>query len=134
MRYKKIFGTKGLHIRSKIEILDNSGIKRVRMITSFNRRGVYRRYYSAGIGDIILGSVIKGKAKFKGDQVKVLILTQKKPFKNLNGETVQFSYNGGVVLKDSDDLELRGNKISGIHLKEMSQILSKISSYSDYLI
>ena len=100
MKYKKIFNSKAIHIRSIIKIIDNSGIKEVRMITTFGKKGVYRRYFSAGIGDIVMGSVIKGKAKFKGNKVKVLIMTQKKPFKRLNGEWIFFNYNGGVILKD----------------------------------
>lgn len=79
-----------------IDIIDNSGAKKVRCFHVFGSTG--KRY--ATVGETIKGSVIdllpNGKLK-KGEIVDVIIVGTKKAVKRKDGSYVAFDRNAGVI-------------------------------------
>ena len=61
---------------------------------------VKNRYPSAGVGDLVLASVIKGKPEVRGQVVFAVIVRQKKQYRRSDGSRIKFEDNAAVVLKD----------------------------------
>lgn len=92
--------TKGLNVGSKIETCDNSGAKIIRIISVIKRKTVKRRKPSAGVGDLIMASVKKGRPDMRKQVVYAVIVRQKKEYRRLDGTRIKFEDNAAVVLKD----------------------------------
>ena len=92
--------TKGLPVGAYINICDNSGAKIIRIFSVKKNKGVKNRIPSAGVGDLVLGSVKNGKPDMRKQVVFAVIVRQKKEFRRADGMRVKFEDNAAVVLKD----------------------------------
>ena len=92
--------TKGLMNGSMIETCDNSGAKAIRLISVIGQKTVQGRVSSAGIADLILASVRKGRPDMRKQVVFAVIVRQKKEYRRPNGMRIKFEDNAAVVLKD----------------------------------
>jgi len=106
-----------IQARSKLEVFDNSGAKKVRCIRSYRNKK-----QKIHIGDIILTSVIRIRTKLKkpvkkGEMYKGILLTKKQPFLRNDGSILKFNKNITVLLKNKD--KLLGTRIFGIAPKEL---------------
>ncbi|MEW6528295.1 MAG: 50S ribosomal protein L14 [Candidatus Micrarchaeota archaeon] len=124
--------TRGLQVGSKIICHDNSGAKEIEIINVLNLRGVRNRYPAAGIGDVIIASVKKGKPEMIKKVVRALIIRQKMPFKRCNGNTVQFEDNAAVLITE-DGLPV-GTEIKGVVAKEIINRYPKVSAIASAVI
>ncbi len=79
---------------------DNSGAKVLRIFTVVGYKGVMRRYDAAGLGDLVMASVKKGKPEMKKQVVYAVIVRQKKEYRRPDGTRIKFSDNAAVVVKD----------------------------------
>jgi len=93
--------TKGLNVGSKIETCDNSGAKVVRIISVIGRKTVKRRKPNAGVADLIMASVKKGRPDMRKQVVYAVIVRQKKEYRRHDGIRIKFEDNAAVVLKDN---------------------------------
>ncbi|MBU0586458.1 50S ribosomal protein L14 [Candidatus Micrarchaeota archaeon] len=124
--------TKGLQVGSRIACHDNSGAKEVEVINVLNVRGVRNRYPMAGIGDVLIVSVKKGKPEMVKKVVRALIVRQKMPYKRPNGLTIMFEDNA-VVLVTEDGLPV-GTEIKGVVAKEITERYPKVSAIAPGVI
>lgn len=92
--------TKGLCAGSYIKTCDNSGAKIIKMITAKRSKTRKGRIAKAGVGDLILASVKKGKPELRKEVVFAVIVRQKMPFRRPDGTRIFFADNAAVVLKD----------------------------------
>ena len=69
--------TKGVQLRSVIECADNSGAKKLRVIAVIRYKGIHRRLPKAGVGDIVVCSVIKGNEKLRKTVVHAVMVSQR---------------------------------------------------------
>ena len=83
-----------------LNVCDNSGAKVIKLISVKGAKTVKGRISSAGVGDLILGAVKKGKPEMKKQVVFAVIVRQKKEFRRADGMRVKFEDNAAVVLKD----------------------------------
>ena len=86
-----------LQERSIVEVADNSGPSKI-MIFAVNGKN---NRSSAGVGDIVVGSVKKtsiGSKIKKGSVVSVLIVRTKKKIQRRDGSSIKFSDNAVVVV------------------------------------
>jgi large subunit ribosomal protein L14 len=87
--------------RSRIDIVDNSGAVKVMLFHVGGKNGTK----SAGVGDIVRGSVKKanpnGKVK-KGDVVSVLIVGTANKISRKDGTSIKFSKNMGVIVNKNN--------------------------------
>jgi large subunit ribosomal protein L14 len=91
---------KSLGRGARIETCDNSGAKIVYLISVKGSKTVKGRYPAAGIGDLVMVSVIKGNKEMRKQVVPAIIVRQKKEFRRLDGTRVKFEDNAVVVCKD----------------------------------
>ncbi|MGM5485270.1 MAG: 50S ribosomal protein L14 [Nanobdellota archaeon] len=92
--------TDGLVKESLIPACDNSGAKMLKFISVKGRRTTKRRNPSAGVGDMITASVVKGKPDMRKQVVPAVIVRQRKEYRRLDGTRIKFEDNAAVVLKD----------------------------------
>ena len=109
---------KALPNQAKITTCDNSGAKVIKVISVKGHKTVKGRVPSAGIGDLVLAAVQKGKLDMRKTVVPAIIVRQKKEFRRPNGVRVKFEDNAAVVLKDEKG-NPKGTLIKGPIAKEV---------------
>lgn len=92
--------TRALPIGTEMETCDNSGAKIVKIIGVKGHKTVKRRLSAAGVGDVVIVSVIKGKPDMRKKVVQAVIVRQKKEYRRPDGTRIKFEDNSSVILKD----------------------------------
>ncbi len=112
-----------------IEGADNSGARKLKVISVKNYKGRRGRYASAGVGDLIAASVVDGKPDMRKQVVEAVIIRQKKEYRRSDGMRIKFEDNAAVLIKD----ELgnpKGTLVKGPMAKEAAErypLVAKIS-------
>ena len=100
MKAVKAHMTKPLPVGAFVTACDNSGAKVIRIFSVIGHKTVRGRLSAAGVGDLVLGSVKKGKLDMRKQVVPAVIVRQKKEYRRPDGMHIQFEDNAAVVLKD----------------------------------
>jgi large subunit ribosomal protein L14 len=90
----------GLQVGSYIQTCDNSGAKILKITGVKRKKTVKGRVPGAGVGDMIVASVKKGRPDMRKTVVFAIIVRQRKEFRRPDGVRVSFEDNAAVVLKD----------------------------------
>lgn len=109
---------RALNIGTLLETCDNSGAKIVRITSVKGAKTVKGRIPAAGIGDLVMVSVRKGKPDMRKQVVFAVIVRQKKEFRRPHGLRVKFEDNSAVILKD-DKGNPKGTIFKGPIAKEV---------------
>ena len=91
---------KSLPLGTKMEVCDNSGAKIVKITSVKGHKTVKRRYQAAGISDLVLVSVVKGKPGVRKQVLPAIIVRQKKLYRRYDGTRIKFEDNSCIILKD----------------------------------
>lgn len=126
--------SKKVQLGTILKIIDNSGATKARIIAVKHYGGVKNRYPRAGIGDIVIGSVLSGKPEMKHQLVPILIVQQKGSFKRPEGTTVRFYQNAGIVLKNVEDGEPQGTIIKEPVAKEVIDRFIKVGKAAKVVV
>jgi len=126
-------GSRGLPIGARINVVDNSGAKEVKIISVKGYKSVKRMLECAGVGDLVTANVTKGKPDMKHNVVKCVIVRQKQEFKRPDGTTIKFESNGAVVLKD-DKGGPKGTIIKGAIAKEVGERFPAVARISNIVV
>lgn len=122
---------KSLTIGSRLTCDDNSGAKIVEIIGVIGCHGRLRRYPAAGIGDIVIVSVKKGKPEMVKKKERAVITRQKFAFRR-GKERVKFEDNACVII---DDAGLpKGTEIKGAVAREIAERFPKVVPLSSAVI
>ena len=78
MKAHKARVTKALPHRSLVQTCDNSGAKVVRIVSIKGAKTVRRRKPTAGVGDLVFVSVVKGVQSMRKQVVPAVVVRQKK--------------------------------------------------------
>lgn len=92
--------TRALPVNSKIETCDNSGAKVIKIFTVYGCKTVKGRRQAAGVGDLVLASVVRGRPEMRKQTVFAVIVRQRKEYRRPNGMRIKFEDNAAAVLKD----------------------------------
>lgn len=92
--------TRAIPVGSLVETCDNSGAKVLKIFTVKGLKTSKGRYPSAGVGDLVLASVKKGRPDMRKQVVFAVIVRQKKEYRRPDGTRIKFEDNAAVVLKD----------------------------------
>ncbi|MFW5746134.1 MAG: 50S ribosomal protein L14, partial [Nanoarchaeota archaeon] len=92
--------TRGLNVGTKVQTCDNSGAKIVQIVAVKGHKTVKGRISAAGVGDMVMVSVLKGRVDIVHQVVPAVVVRQRKEFKRPNGTRVSFEDNSVVILKD----------------------------------
>jgi len=112
--------TKGLNRGSRVDTCDNSGAKRVYIISVKGGKTVKGRYPTAGVGDLVTVSVIKGTQEMRKQVVPAVIVRQKKEYRRLDGTRIKFEDNAAVILKDPKGVP-KGTIVKGPIAREVAE-------------
>ena len=124
--------TKTLTLLSILKCDDNSGAHMLKLIGLQRYKGVRNRYPAAGVGDIIICSVVKGDTKLIGTKVTAVITRQKKEFRRPNGTRISFEDNAAVLINE-DGLPV-GTEIKGVIAREVAERYPKISAIAAMVV
>ncbi len=125
--------TKGIPVGSRIAACDNSGARMVKIFTVFGHKTTKRRRQAAGVGDKVMGSVIKGRPDIRKTVVLAVIVRQKKEYRRPNGMRIKFEDNALVVLKD-DKGNPKGTLFKGPIAKEAAERWPAISKLAKVVV
>lgn len=112
--------TKALPVGSKIETCDNSGAKVIKIFAVKGQKTVKGRIPAAGISDLVMASVKRGRPDMRKQVVFAVIVRQKKEYRRADGMRVKFEDNAAVVLKD-DKGTPKGTIFKGPIAKEVTE-------------
>ena len=125
--------TRGLPVGAVVNVADNSGARQVKIIAVKKLKTVKGRLQAAGIGDLIVCSVVKGKPEMRKSVVEAIVVRQKKEFRRPSGLRVKFDDNAVVIIKD-DFGNLKGTMIKGPVAKEACDRWPSIARLASIII
>jgi len=121
---------KGLPVGSEVDTCDNSGAKTVRIFSVFGHKTVKGQKPAAGIGDLVMVAVKRGKPEMRKQVAFAIVVRQKKEYKRSNGMRLKFEDNAVVILKDEKG-NPKGTIFKGPIAKEVADrwpMVAKIAS------
>ncbi|MEM4637595.1 MAG: 50S ribosomal protein L14 [Candidatus Woesearchaeota archaeon] len=93
--------TKSLPVGSYVETCDNSGAKIVKIFAVIGHKTRKGKKPAAGVADLVMCSVKKGKPEMRKQVVFGIVVRQKKEYRRVNGMRIKFEDNAIVILKDN---------------------------------
>src|SRR3990172_4377506 len=117
--------TRAIHLKTRLACIDNSGAKELELIAVIGYKGKLRRLPKAGVGDVIVCSVKKGKEKLRKTVVHAVVVRQKKEYMRYDGERVKFMDNAAVLVNPKT-FEPQGTEIRSVIAKEAVERFSPI--------
>lgn len=111
---------KALPVGSVVETCDNSGAKVTKIVSVKGHKTVKTKRSAAGVGDLIMVSVTKGKTDMRKQVVPAVVVRQKKEYRRANGVRIKFEDNAVIVLKD-DKGNPKGTIFKGPIAKEAAE-------------
>lgn len=125
--------TKLLPVGTNITVCDNSGAKIIKIFAVKGSKTVKGRYPSAGVGDLVNASIIKGKPGMKKQTVLAVIVRQRKEYRRRDGTRVKFEDNAAIVLKD-DKGNPKGTILKGPIAKEAAEKWPAIGKVASIIV
>jgi len=101
MKAIKASMTRGIPVGATLATCNNSGAKVIRVFTVVGLTTRKGRLPAAGVGDLVMASVKKGRPDMRKQVVFAVIVRQKKEYRRPDGTRVKFEDNAAVVLKDN---------------------------------
>lgn len=116
----------GLPVGAVINCADNTGAKNLFVIAVYGIRGRLNRLPSAGVGDMFVCSVKKGKPELRKKVLQAVVIRQRKLFRRKDGTFIYFEDNAGVIVNNKG--EMKGSAITGPVAKECADLWPRIAS------
>jgi|SRR3989338_6387218 len=130
MKALKARMTRSLPLEARVIACDNSGAKVLKILAVHGHKTVRGRYPAAGVGDLVMTTVKKGKLEMRKQVFPAIIVRQKKEYRRLDGTRIKFEDNAAVVLKDEKG-NPKGTLLKGPIAKEVADrwpAVAKIAS------
>ena len=109
--------TRALNVESRVETCDNSGAKVIKIFSVIGNKTTKGRLSAAGVADLVMASVKRGRPDMRKQVVYAVIVRQKKEYRRADGMRIKFEDNAAVVLKD-DKGNPKGTIFKGAIAKE----------------
>eukprot|EP00036_Acanthoecidae_sp_10tr_P008011 CAMPEP_0182920120 /NCGR_PEP_ID=MMETSP0105_2-20130417/3232_1 /TAXON_ID=81532 ORGANISM="Acanthoeca-like sp., Strain 10tr" /NCGR_SAMPLE_ID=MMETSP0105_2 /ASSEMBLY_ACC=CAM_ASM_000205 /LENGTH=142 /DNA_ID=CAMNT_0025057457 /DNA_START=58 /DNA_END=486 /DNA_ORIENTATION=+ len=118
--------TLSMPVGAVMNCADNSGAKNLYIVAVYGIRGTLNRLPTAGLGDLYVGTVKKGKPELRKKVMPCVIIRQRKQWRRINGQFLQFEDNAGVIVNLKG--EMKGTAITGPVAKECAELWPRIAS------
>lgn len=125
--------TRSLPFGALVSVCDNSGAKIIKIVSVKGHKTVKGRLSAAGIGDLVLAAVKKGKIGIRKTVVPAVIVRQKKEYRRPDGIHIKFEDNAAVVLKDEKG-NPKGTLLKGPVAKEACERWSGIAKLASIVV
>mmetsp|Transcript_46815 Transcript_46815/g.120642 ORF Transcript_46815/g.120642 Transcript_46815/m.120642 type:complete len:153 (-) Transcript_46815:144-602(-) len=124
--------TLGLPVAATINCADNTGAKNLYIMAVKGIRGRLNRLPAAGLGDIVLATVKKGKPELRKKVHPAVVVRQKRAWRRKDGVFIYFEDNAGVIVNPKG--EMKGSAVAGPVGKECADLWSKIGSAAGTIV
>eukprot|EP01080_Neovahlkampfia_damariscottae_P005022 gene5023-8620_t len=124
--------TLGLPMSAVLNCADNTGAKNLYIIAVKNIQGRLNRLPAAGVGDMIMASVKKGKPELRKKVLTAVVIRQKKAWRRKDGRFIYFEDNAGVIVNPKG--EMKGSAVSGPIAKECADLWPRIASNAGSIV
>lgn len=118
--------TLGLPVGAVINCADNSGAKNLYIISVKGYQGRLNRLPAAGVGDMVMATVKKGKPDLRKKVMPAVVVRQRKAWRRKEGVFIYFEDNAGCIINPKG--EMKGSAITGPVGKECADLWPKIAS------
>jgi large subunit ribosomal protein L14 len=125
--------TKLIQLHTKLKCADNTGAKELQLIAVRRFKGIKRTLPRAGVGDIIVCTVKKGRENMRHQIVHCVIVRQSKEYRRFDGTRIKFSDNAAAVINPKT-FEAQGTEIRGVVAKEAVERFSTIGKIASIVI
>jgi len=122
--------TRALNVESQVETCDNSGAKVIKIFAVIGNKTTKGRLSAAGVSDLVMASVKRGRPDMRKQVVYAVIVRQKKEYRRADGMRIKFEDNAAVILKD-DKGNPKGTIFKGAIAKEVCErwpAIAKVAS------
>ena len=116
-----------------MEVCDNSGAKIAYLVSVKGSKTVKGRYPSAGVGDLVKVSIIKGSQDIRKQLVDAIVVRQTKEYKRPDGTRIKFNDNAVVVCKDEKG-NPKGTVFKGPIAKEATERWAAVSKVAKIVV
>src|SRR3989338_3885282 len=124
---------RSIQLKTRVNCVDNTGAKELEVLTVRGYKGKLRRLPKAGIGDVVICSVKKGKEKVRGTVVYAVVVRQKKEFRRFDGTRVKFTDNAAVLVNPKT-FEPQGTEVRSVVAKEAVERFSAIGKIASIVL
>jgi large subunit ribosomal protein L14 len=125
--------TKALPLGAWIETCDNSGAKIIKITSVFGHKTTKGKSPAAGVGDLVMAAVKRGKPDMRKQVVYAIIVRQKKEYRRLDGTRIKFEDNSAVVLKDEKG-NPKGTIFKGAIAKEVTDRWPGVANVASIIV
>lgn len=133
MRAVKSRITRSLPLEARVQTCDNSGAKVIKIFAVKGCNTTRGRIPSAGVGDLVLASVKKGKLEMRKTVVPAIIVRQRKEYRRADGTRIKFEDNAAVVLKDEKG-NPKGTLFKGPIAKEVAERWPAVAKVASMIV
>ncbi|MBI4018197.1 MAG: uL14 family ribosomal protein [Candidatus Aenigmarchaeota archaeon] len=124
---------RSIQLKTRINCIDNTGSKELELVAVKGYKGKLRRLPAAGIGDVVVCSVKRGKEKTVGTLVYAVIVRQKKEYRRHDGTRVKFTDNAAVVVNPKT-FDPQGTEVRTVVAREAVERFSTIGKISSIVL
>ena len=132
MKAVKASVKRALPVGAYLVCADNTGAKKLQIISVIGYKGARRRLAAAGVGDMIKASVKAGDVKLRKQVVTAVIIRQKAEYRRPNGMRVKFEDNAAIITNEMG--EPKGTEIKGPVAKEAVERFSAIGKIATMVV
>ncbi|RMD42667.1 hypothetical protein DV735_g2445, partial [Chaetothyriales sp. CBS 134920] len=111
---------------------DNSGARNLYIISVKGIGARLNRLPAAGVGDMVMATVKKGKPELRKKVMPAIVVRQSKPWRRADGVYLYFEDNAGVIVNPKG--EMKGSAITGPVGKEAADLWPRIASNSGVVV
>lgn len=124
---------KSIPLKARIVCADNSGAKELELINAKGYKGRLRRLPKAGVADVVICSVKRGKEKMRHEVVYAVVVRQKQAYKRSDGTRVKFEDNAAVLVNPKT-FEPLGTEIRSVIAKEVVERFTAIGKIASIVV
>merc|ERR1719201_2734631 len=111
---------------------DNTGAKNLYIVAVKGIQGRLNRLPAAGVGDMVMCSVKKGKPELRKKLMPCVVVRQRKAWRRKDGVYLYFEDNAGVIVNPKG--EMKGSAITGPIGKEAADLWPRIASNAGSIV
>ena len=124
--------SRGLPVGSILLCADNSGAKKVKIISVTGYKTRLNRFPTASVGDLVTVAVQQGTPEMRRQLVKAVVVRQRKAYRRPTGSWVLFEDNAAVVV--SDEGTPKGTEIRGPIAKEAAELWVDVAKVASIIL
>ena len=121
-----------LTTNARLVCADNTGAKEIAIIAVKGYKGVRNRMPEAGVSDMVIASVKKGRPDIRKQVVHAVIIRQKRPYRRANGSRISFEDNAAILV--GEDGMPKGTEIKGPVAREAAERWIKVGPLSSIVV